>query len=159
MEHHQIGEGAFLRFYDFPVKVWFNVADEVWILALDNAIQEINPIVPIGRIEDEQNADMKVYVLPAAAFLEHCQNGTDGCAEMTRVIRSDGKTKPTSAVYLLDQAAPVLVIHEMLHALGIYVHSPYPDDVMYAYSTATVLSERDKNTLSMLYSQPPYLDE
>jgi predicted Zn-dependent protease len=46
----------------------------------------------------------------------------------------------------------------MGHALGLAGHSPDPGDIMYggglSRSTATDLSERDRETLRLLYSRP-----
>jgi predicted Zn-dependent protease len=48
------------------------------------------------------------------------------------------------------------VLHEMGHALGLGGHSPEPSDVMYGSRAAhrDALSERDRNTLRMLYERP-----
>ena len=49
------------------------------------------------------------------------------------------------------------VLHEMGHALGLGGHSPDPDDIMYAsirHGGTEGLSERDRNTLTVLYARP-----
>lgn len=50
------------------------------------------------------------------------------------------------------------LLHEMGHALGIFGHSPDPNDVMYRAAGASEsrpqLSERDRNTLRALYAKP-----
>jgi predicted Zn-dependent protease len=45
-----------------------------------------------------------------------------------------------------------LALHELGHAIGIWGHSPSPQDVMYGRPIATDLSERDKKTLQRLYA-------
>jgi len=42
-------------------------------------------------------------------------------------------------------------LHQIGHAIGIYGHSPNPDDIMYVNFTQDSLSERDKNTLNEIY--------
>jgi len=66
------------------------------------------------------------------------------------------------AVYYPKSATPMSLtdisttaLHEFGHALGLKGHSPYPTDVMYFSSNEferTALSERDINTMQMLYS-------
>jgi hypothetical protein len=51
----------------------------------------------------------------------------------------------------------VTVMHEMGHALGIYSHSPDPDDIMYKSESRNPhphLSARDRATLKLLYALP-----
>jgi predicted Zn-dependent protease len=44
--------------------------------------------------------------------------------------------------------------HEIGHTLGIFRHSPHPEDLMYANPTVTTPSERDRNTAEILYHSP-----
>lgn len=73
------------------------------------------------------------------------------------LVRSDIQL----ATYYPDSNQPIslrdleaIAIHEMGHAIGIKGHSPYPDDIMYYSKTARNwgLSQRDVNTISMLYN-------
>jgi predicted Zn-dependent protease len=43
------------------------------------------------------------------------------------------------------------IIHELGHALGIWGHSPDPNDIMYAHPIVSQLSQRDVNTVRKLY--------
>ena len=52
-------------------------------------------------------------------------------------------------------------LHELLHAVGVIAHSPYPTDIMYAQETrerVTTMTQRDINTLRRLYASPSYAD-
>ncbi len=42
-------------------------------------------------------------------------------------------------------------MHQVGHALGIYGHSPAPEDIMYSNFSVNKLSERDKNTIKEIY--------
>ncbi len=44
--------------------------------------------------------------------------------------------------------------HEIGHTLGLFAHSPHPEDIMYANPTVAVPSERDRTTAEVLYHQP-----
>jgi predicted Zn-dependent protease len=46
------------------------------------------------------------------------------------------------------------VTHELGHTIGIFRHSPHPEDIMYANPTVTAPSERDRNTAEILYHTP-----
>ena len=62
----------------------------------------------------------------------------------TLVIRVDLTTTATQA------ALDALVAHEMGHAVGIGGHSPQTTDVMFTRPTASLPTERDRNTLRHL---------
>ncbi|WP_373532051.1 tetratricopeptide repeat protein [Vampirovibrio sp.] len=73
------------------------------------------------------------------------------------IIRSDINL----AVYYPDSGTTIpqgelvtIATHEMGHAIGLKGHSPYPEDIMYFSSnhgTHQSLSQRDANTIGMLY--------
>ena len=44
--------------------------------------------------------------------------------------------------------------HEIGHTLGIFRHSPHPEDLMYANPTVAGPSQRDRNTAEVLYHTP-----
>ncbi len=44
-----------------------------------------------------------------------------------------------------------IAMHQMGHAIGIYGHSPNPDDIMYTNFSVNKLSDRDKNTIKEIY--------
>lgn len=62
--------------------------------------------------------------------------------------------KPNSKKRISDAELYPVVMHELGHALGIIGHSQNSSDVMYAFSTSNSgeLSQRDINTIKMMYS-------
>ena len=49
-------------------------------------------------------------------------------------------------------------IHELGHALGIFQHSPNPDDIMFADPRVEAPSAKDRATIEALYHYPPTLE-
>jgi hypothetical protein len=49
-------------------------------------------------------------------------------------------------------------IHEMGHALGIFAHSPDPEDIMFADPEVELTSARDRRTAEAAYHTPPTLE-
>jgi predicted Zn-dependent protease len=47
--------------------------------------------------------------------------------------------------------------HEIGHALGIFTHSPDPEDLMYADPVVSTISRRDRSTAELAYHTPPTL--
>lgn len=161
MEDYQY-EGAYLRFYKFPVMVWINRPDDaLWSPALNYTINLLSPIVPMERTEFLDEADITVYVDDAAEYYSHCPAQTSGCASMEYDYDAAGDFVPFSWVHLLaDYPQPYIsIVHEVIHALGVFVHSPDINDVMWfseGYGDGLSLSERDRNTLAILYALPAY---
>ncbi len=60
--------------------------------------------------------------------------------------------KPNSTQKVTDEEVFRVVLHEMGHALGIIGHSPNSSDVMFASSNVEDFSQRDINTLKLMYS-------
>ena len=48
-------------------------------------------------------------------------------------------------------------VHEMGHALGLWQHSPVRTDVMFAVAGVGTPSQRDRNTIYMLYNTTPHV--
>jgi predicted Zn-dependent protease len=162
-------DGRYLRFYEFPVTVYYDPGDvtegaNVWAYAFENALRELNQVVQIEATDDRENANIIISVVPPEQLATACvirEVGVlAGCASMGRI---GGATKPFVrglAFVATDSHNPVgVVLHELLHALGVVVHSPDPDDIMYFEETQIKkLSARDLNTLRRLYDSPSYGD-
>lgn len=157
--------GGYLRFTEFPVRVYLNLsADARWEVALDDALDELSDLLPIVRTSKPAQADIFIEVLEKSRFddLAPCDTQhQDACSLMRPIGQPDTPTFDLiSRVWV--HAAPTLprehlLRHELIHALGLLVHSPYPEDVMYNGADAAPLrlSQRDRATLLYLYRQPP----
>jgi hypothetical protein len=58
----------------------------------------------------------------------------------------------------LERCLALTSIHEMGHAIGIFAHSPHPEDIMYADPEVELLSVRDRRTAETVYHTPPTLE-
>lgn len=58
----------------------------------------------------------------------------------------------------IERCLALTSIHEMGHALGIFAHSPYPEDIMYADPEVELPSARDRRTVEAVYHTPPTLE-
>lgn len=54
----------------------------------------------------------------------------------------------------VDRCLDLTTAHELGHALGIFQHSPDPDDLMYSDPVVTAPSARDRNTINRAYHTP-----
>jgi hypothetical protein len=57
----------------------------------------------------------------------------------------------------LGRCLALTSIHEMGHAIGIFAHSPHPEDIMYADPEVELLSARDRRTAEAVYHTAPTL--
>lgn len=164
MEDYQRG-GKYLRHFDLPVRVyWDDWASPIWTRMIIDAISLINGVVPIERTFTEADSTMRVYIVDSLSEYEaNCPVGTAACATIAlQSEASDGQYAEVRGWVWIWASAPPdtsMVIHEMMHAMGVMVHSPYSDDVMFATYTqlpdGVRFSARDLLILQLLYALPP----
>ena len=58
----------------------------------------------------------------------------------------------------IDRCLALTSIHELGHALGIFAHSPNPEDIMFADPEVELPSARDQRTVEAAYHTLPTLD-
>jgi hypothetical protein len=58
----------------------------------------------------------------------------------------------------IERCLALTSIHEMGHALGVFAHSPDPEDIMYADPEVELPSARDRRTAEAVYHTPPTLE-
>jgi predicted Zn-dependent protease len=57
----------------------------------------------------------------------------------------------------LDECIALTTAHEVGHSLGIFTHSPDPQDLMYSDPIISMISRRDRSTAELAYHTPPTL--
>jgi hypothetical protein len=57
----------------------------------------------------------------------------------------------------LDECMALTTTHEIGHALGIFAHSPNPEDIMYGDPIVSALSRSDRSTAELAYHTQPTL--
>ncbi len=159
--------GRHLRFYEFPVKVHVTGGDSEWNSAVNSAILELSQVVLIERVEEESQATLTILIMPPDEYerWSGCpKDETLGCAiifDLGDFGGGDTYHRIYGQVFLSTDSynKTGTVLHEMMHALGVMVHSPEEGDIMYPIVTErTTLSQRDLNTLRRLYANPSYAD-
>jgi hypothetical protein len=58
----------------------------------------------------------------------------------------------------IESCLALTSIHEIGHAIGIFVHSPDPEDTMFADPEVELPSARDRRTAEAVYHTPPTLE-
>ncbi len=161
----QFPDGTFGRFTIFPINFWVGTyggitLSEAHEQAIQNALQEINQVVPIQRVDNRIFAHMTLWLMTDAEFDRNAP-----CSDVDLLIGCASPTYTSAGIMLVtiwlrvaDQNFASTLLHELTHGLGIAVHSPHPEDIMYAYETGQPphYTRRDLNTLRALYSAPPY---
>jgi predicted Zn-dependent protease len=162
---------------DLPVRVWVEDSDDlpahiaraidVWEAAF--LYREFEAT----RVDDSTAADVivlsgspgdpKLRVTRLSAVAPECDGATDvevneANTELRLPIRVfiDPHFFPDDAN--LERCLALTSIHEMGHALGIFAHSPHPEDIMYLDPDVEQLSERDRRTAEAAYHTPPTLE-
>jgi len=92
-------------------------------------------------------------------LVTECQGATDVAVDALTFLLS-----PPMHIYVelrfaegtpgTDSCLNLTTAHELGHALGIFQHSPDPDDLMYSDPIVTAPSARDRNTAERAYHTP-----
>lgn len=156
--------GGYLRFTEFPVRVYLELgASDAWEQALDRALFQLRKVLPIIQTRVPSRGDIFIDLIPSEQFPYRApcdDQHTDACSRMLP-IADPGLSNFTllSRIWIREETplpAEHVLLHELMHALGLLVHSPHPDDVLFngIDSTPIILSDRDRATLAYLYNQP-----
>lgn len=153
------GTDTYFRFDHTPVVVCPGEGyTEAWAEAAALAIAEINQVV--GMVIGQETCDVFLSFPRRLPSLECGQRSdTWGCTWIDFVQEGD-HLRMQSYVYILQNRSEKqwLVLHELLHALGIAGHSRNSADATYAYvqTRSAGLSDNDVAVLSYLYQQPAF---
>ncbi len=162
---------------DLPVRVWVEDTDQlpahiaraidVWEAAF--LYREFEGTL----VSDSTTADVIVVSGAAgpklrtrrlhSALAPECAGATDldidtGKRELRLPIRVfiDPRSLPDDPG--IEACLALTSIHEMGHALGIFAHSPDPEDIMYSDPEVDLPSARDRRTAEAVYHTPPTLE-
>jgi hypothetical protein len=165
MWDYQFPDGSFARFTVFPINLWVGGYGGVELTrqqeaVVDAAIQEINQVVPIQRVEDRLFAHISLWLMTDEQFNTYAScNHIEVAAGCTSpIFTSVGILINTVWLHATDDCFANTLLHELTHALGLLVHSPSRGDIMYFMQTCSEArySQRDLNTLRALYAAPAY---
>lgn len=148
------GTDTYFRFADLPVVVCpVEGYTDTWQAALEQAVNEISTVVEMTIAAE--NCDVLLYLV--ARLPEHCTIGTIGCTWLDYVPEGDHHRMVSTVHILSHQRGKVpLLLHELMHALGVIGHSRNPADAIYASVRVNRLSEYDVEILEFLYRQKAY---
>lgn len=162
---------------DLPVRVWVEDNDElprhigraidVWEAAF--LYREFRATL----VSDSTTADVivlggapgspKLRMRLPSALAPECAGATDldvdvANSELRLPIRVfiDPRSLPDDPG--IEPCLALTSIHEMGHALGIFAHSPDPEDIMFADPEVDLPSARDRRTAEAVYHTPPTLE-
>jgi superkiller protein 3 len=165
--------GRITRFSEMPIKIFIDessLRDEGskdYLEDLNYALQqwrsESEGMVSFQRVPSREEADISVEWINKT--LSTRADNALGEAILVE-MEEEGKTRltveiqlsmvmPDGVERLSHDRMKAVALHELGHALGLWGHSPFKEDVMYPSSENLHPSSRDINTLRRLYSTPP----
>ena len=124
-------------------------------------------------VSDSSTADVLIFAnsAPNLTLGVHRLHGmAPQCSGATDLVVSDDQTQLLIPIRIfIDPVLPedepatqtclaLTTIHELGHALGIFQHSPNPDDIMFADPRVEAPSAMDRGTIEAIYHYPPTLE-
>jgi predicted Zn-dependent protease len=173
---------GYLIWSEFPIKVYIekpkitgdrtatNIRSQHWLKSVTEAVKEWNEYLPLIEITSPELADITIKrsLPPIDAKI----NPKTGLFEIPRSRTAQTRyqfyLKPIERKKIISQRMTVEISpdrgdrvmkaaarHELGHALGIWGHSPNPNDALYfsATSDSPSISVKDVNTLKRIYQQ------
>ena len=168
-------DGRITRFTHMPIQVYISsmLKDDPYLAAVRYAMREWEAVsegkIRFEEIDVPKHADIRV----AWGYSGHIafQDTRLGSAELTR-LRDTAEEAPepngnnfrVTVILMLaddenigklsDAEMRTVCLHEFGHAIGLWGHSPHPNDVSYPTATAQHPTLRDVHTLRKLYRTP-----
>lgn len=132
--HISAGESIFITYLDTRL-------GSAQLNRIDNTAQII---FTADTPEQKKETDTDLQIQHAAP-----NNEIDFKVNIILILEGDGTIDE-----LTQKEMRSVCLHELGHALGLWGHSPYEEDINYAVVSAQHPSERDINTLRKLYNTP-----
>ncbi|MGL5835007.1 MAG: peptidase [Waterburya sp.] len=169
---------GYLVWSQFPLKIYVdsvipentaaNQRFQQWTATARKAIAEWNVYLPLQEVKTKDTAD--ILILRSTPARKVKLNPETGLYDIPRVVAAQTNykfyltPKPEEISFRMTMevspdftGASLLgtIRHELGHALGIWGHSPKPDDALYfsQVSDPPSISPRDINTLKKIYQQ------
>jgi predicted Zn-dependent protease len=173
---------GYLVWSQFPLKIYVdsitpentaaNQRFQQWTAAARKAIAEWNVYLPLQEVKTKDTAD--ILILRSTPARKAKLNPETGLYDIPRAVAAQTNyefylsPQPEAiALRMTIEVSPNFtgtsllgtIRHELGHALGIWGHSPKPDDALYfsQVSDPPSISPRDINTLKKIYQQPTRL--
>jgi predicted Zn-dependent protease len=168
---------GYLIWSQFPVTVAIDASgSDRWKAQITAAVVEWQRYFPLKIVSTPETADIRIQAKrlalkpdPKTGKLPRFRSAeTHYDVFVSKASdRSDGETQQYLSHRMTIDLAPgqadgvILSVarHEIGHAIGLWGHSPNPNDIMYfsQVSKAPLISSRDLRTLQRVYSQPTRL--
>ena len=148
------------RLDNLPIYVHINTSDPLWLEALFHMRDQISQVIPVVIADYSTDASVIIEIISPSTVRLECPGSmeTIGCGWISGIRDlSTGQLQYTGFVRLRDDATNKkgVLLHEVMHALGIEEHTDDPNDIMYPLQTNTIiLSASDIALLQALYPSP-----